>query len=61
MEDLEGRLKAFDKPVVLKEDIFRLEEFEQEEAARQGLEEYKYASNDEMLGVMGLVKAGRSA
>jgi ferredoxin--NADP+ reductase len=53
-EALEALLEKLDKPVIRKEDIARLEAVEQAEAERQGLEEFKYASNEEMLTAMGL-------
>jgi ferredoxin--NADP+ reductase len=51
---LQARLSQLGKPVITKEDILRLEAVEQAEAERQGLEEFKFASNEEMLSAMGL-------
>jgi ferredoxin--NADP+ reductase len=51
-----AKLKGFGKPIVMKGDIKRLEAIEVEEAARRGLEEFKFASNEEMLQAMGLVE-----
>ena len=48
------KIKSLGKPVVLKEDIKRLEAIELTEAKRQGLEEFKYSNNEEMLQAMGL-------
>ncbi len=48
------RLSQLGKPVITKDDILRLEAVEQAEAERQGLEEFKFASNEEMLNAMGL-------
>lgn len=42
------------KPVVTNDDIKRLEAVEAEEAQKRGLEEFKFASNEEMLHAMGL-------
>jgi ferredoxin/flavodoxin---NADP+ reductase len=42
------------RPVISKEDVKRLEAFEQAEAGRQGLEEFKLKTNQEMLAVIGL-------
>lgn len=53
-EALEQRLQKLGKPVIRKEDIARLEAVEQAEAESQGLEEFKYSSNDEMLTAMGM-------
>ena len=48
------KLKGLNKPIVTKEDIKRLEIVEAEEARKRGLEEFKFASNAEMLQAMGL-------
>ncbi len=52
---VEARLRDLGKPVVTKEDIKRLEEAERAEAEKRGLEEFKFATNEEMLQAMGLV------
>jgi len=51
-----ARIKGLNKPVIMKEDIKRLEGIEAEEANKRGLEEFKFASNEEMLQAMGLVE-----
>lgn len=51
-----ARLKTIDKPVVSKDDVKRLEAVESAEAEKRGLEEFKFASNEDMLRVIGLVK-----
>jgi ferredoxin--NADP+ reductase len=56
LDNLRRRLQKLDKPVVYKEDVQRLEAVEAEEAARQGLEEFKFSSNEEMLAAMGLAE-----
>ena len=48
------KIKSLGKPVVVKEDIKKLEAIEQAEAQKRGLEEFKYSGNDEMLYAMGL-------
>lgn len=48
------KVHGFDKPVVTKEDIQRLEAVEAEEAQKRGLEEFKFDNNEEMLSAMGL-------
>lgn len=53
-EALEQRLEKLGKPVIRKQDVARLEVVEAAEAERQGLEEFKFASNEEMLEAMGL-------
>jgi hypothetical protein len=50
------RMRTLGKPVVMKEDIKRLEAVEAEEARKRGLEEFKFASNEEMLQAMGLIE-----
>ena len=50
------KMKLLHKPVIAKDDIKRLEEIEDEEAKKRGVEEYKFASNEEMLQAMGLIE-----
>lgn len=50
------KIKSLHKPVVNKDNIAHLEAVEAEEAKKRGLEEYKFASNEEMLRVMGLLQ-----
>ena len=52
---LAQRLSSLGKPIVTKEHIKKLEDVENGEAQRLGVEEFKYASNDDMLKVMGLI------
>ena len=52
-----ARVRKLPKPVVTKTDIQRLEAVEAEEAQKRGLEEFKFASNEEMLRAMGLIIA----
>ncbi len=58
---LEARLAAMPKAFVRKDDLTRLEAAEQLEAQGRGLEEFKFASNDEMLAAMHLADAVVSA
>jgi ferredoxin--NADP+ reductase len=51
-----SKVKGLNKPIILKDDIKRLEAVEAEEARKRGLEEFKFASNEEMLQAMGLVE-----
>jgi len=51
-----ARIKGLNKPVIMKEDLKRLEGIEAEEAKKRGLEEFKFASNEEMLQAMGLIE-----
>ena len=55
-EQLIGRLAQSLVPVVRKADWLRLEEAEAAEAARRGLESFKYDSNEEMLAAMGMAQ-----
>ncbi len=54
VERLQVLLAKIQKPVVTKSDVQRLEEAELAEAQQRMLEEYKFASNEEMLAAMGL-------
>ena len=55
-EAVAEKMKSLGKPVILKEDIKRLEAVEAEEARKRGLEEFKFASNEEMLQAMGFME-----
>jgi ferredoxin--NADP+ reductase len=54
LAEVEKRIKTLHEAVVTKEDIQRLEAIEAEEAQKRGLEEFKFATNEEMLAAMGL-------
>jgi len=54
MEALAEKMKSLGKPVVMKEDIKKLEAVEVAEAQKRGLEDFKFRNNDEMLQAMGL-------
>jgi ferredoxin--NADP+ reductase len=51
-----ARIKGLNKPVIMKEDLKRLEAIEAEEAKKRGLEEFKFATNEEMVQAMGLIE-----
>jgi ferredoxin--NADP+ reductase len=53
------KMKNLGKPVVLKEDVKKLEAIEQAEAQKRGLEAFKFSTNDEMLQAIGLKEAAR--
>ncbi|HJS17221.1 MAG TPA: FAD-dependent oxidoreductase [Anaerolineales bacterium] len=53
VEAVAERLKKMGKPIVVKDDIKKLEAIELAEAQKRGLEAFKFASNDEMLLAMG--------
>lgn len=54
IEGLEARAAQLSRPVIRKADVLELEAKEAALAEEKGLDEFKYASNAEMLGVMGL-------
>jgi ferredoxin--NADP+ reductase len=56
VETVTAKVKGLGKPVVTRDDIKRLEAIEAEEAAKRGLEEFKFATNEEMLQAMGLIE-----
>ena len=56
-DEVISKIRSLPKPVVTKEDIQRLETVETEEAQKRGLEEFKFASNEDMLRAMGLTIA----
>jgi hypothetical protein len=57
LQAFEARLVALPKPVVRKDDLARLEAVEHQEAERRGLEEFKFATNEDMLAAMHLSEA----
>lgn len=56
LEALNAKVMMLSKPVVRAADLKKLEAAEAAHAAEFGLPEYKFASNDEMLNVMGLTR-----
>ena len=56
VEAVAEKMKSLHKAIITKDDITRLEAIEAEEAKKRGLEEFKFASNEEMLQVMDLVE-----
>ncbi len=59
LEEFKAKLVKLDKPIVQKPDLKKLVEAQVEEAGRSSLPEYKYATNDEMLEIMGFKKPVR--
>lgn len=55
LAEVQRRLAALGKPVILKADWQRLEAAEQAEAQRLGLDEFKYAANQDMLAAIGAI------
>ena len=56
LEELRTVLARLGKPVIGKLDLWRLEEAERAEAARRGLETFKYDSNAAMFAALGLTE-----
>jgi ferredoxin--NADP+ reductase len=54
LDELEKSLVRLGKPVVRQSDLLRLIEKERCEAQRLGVDDFKFDSNEEMLGAMGL-------
>ncbi len=52
LADIRSRLAQLDKHLVTKDEWQQLEMVEQSEAERRGLDEYKFASNDEMMAII---------
>jgi ferredoxin--NADP+ reductase len=48
------RVQSLGKPIIMKDDVKRLEAIEAEEAKKRGLEEFKFDSNEDMLTAMGM-------
>lgn len=53
---LAEKLNGLGKPLVMKEHVKKLDEAELAQAKQQGLEAFKFDTNDEMLKVMGLME-----
>jgi len=56
MDDVTEKMRGLNKPVIMKDDIKRLEAVEAEEAKKRGLVEFKFSSNEEMLEAMELIE-----
>ncbi len=54
LDNLQGLLEKFAKPVITKDDIQRLQTAEEAVAERSLLEEFKYGTDEEMLVAMGM-------
>ncbi len=57
LDNLSRRLKLLEKPVITKENLQKLTEVELCEAQRQGLQDFKFGSNQEMLAAMGFTQS----
>ncbi len=56
LEDFSTRLARLNKPIVQKADLQKLADAQAQEAGKAGLPEYKFATNDEMLEILGFAK-----
>jgi len=56
LETVTEKVNGLNKPIVTKENIKRLEAVEASVAQTRGLEEFKFASNEEMLAAMELIE-----
>ena len=54
VEAIAAKIKSLGRPIVLKEDVKKLEAVEAAETQKRGVEEFKFDNNDEMLQAMGL-------
>ncbi len=54
LANVKQKIESLHKPVVTKQDIKRLEALEAATAQQRGLEEFKFATDEEMLAAMGL-------
>lgn len=59
LQPLTEKLKSLPKPVITKRELKMLEAAEKIEAQKQGLEEFKFSSNEEMLQAIGLAEVIR--
>jgi ferredoxin/flavodoxin---NADP+ reductase len=56
LNEFKDKLDKLDKPIIRKSDLQKLIEAEAKEAEKSGSPAYKFATNDEMLAVIGLKK-----
>ena len=56
VEAVSEKVQSLGKPIVVKNDIKKLEAAETAEAQKRGLATFKYNSNDDMLQAMGLME-----
>jgi ferredoxin--NADP+ reductase len=56
LDAIRDRLNGLDKPIITKQEINKLRTVEQEEAQKRGLEDFKFATNQEMLAAIGMEK-----
>ena len=56
LEAVAEKMKGLNKPIITKDEVKKLEAVEAAEAQKRGLEEFKFASNEEMLQAIGLAE-----
>jgi hypothetical protein len=56
LDEVAKKVGTLQKPVITKEDVRRLEGIEAAEAQKRGAEEFKFASNEEMLQALGVAE-----
>ncbi|HTP03340.1 MAG TPA: FAD-dependent oxidoreductase [Anaerolineales bacterium] len=54
LDEVGKKMKSLGKPIITKDELHRLESMEAAEAQKRGAEEFKFASNEEMLQALGL-------
>ncbi len=54
MEGIANRMRNINRPIITRDDLEKLAAVETEEAQRRGAEEFKFATNEEMLQALGL-------
>jgi len=54
LEAVSAKIQGLGKPIITKDEIKKLESVEAAEAQKRGLEEFKFASNEEMLQAIGV-------
>ncbi|MDR3575668.1 MAG: FAD-dependent oxidoreductase [Anaerolineaceae bacterium] len=54
LKNITDRLERLKKPIVSRSGLYRLESIEQDQARRFGVQDFKYATNQEMLEAIGL-------
>jgi ferredoxin/flavodoxin---NADP+ reductase len=54
LDEVAEKMKSLPKPIITKDELHKLEAIETAEAQKRGQEEFKFASNEEMLQALGL-------
>lgn len=56
LQGVADRIYSLPKPIITKNELKKLEAVEDAEAARRGIPEFKFATNEEMLQAIGLAE-----